>query len=211
MRQIALDEKSFAPSIDVLNGKILCGVDNGKIITVNVDGSNKEIHSTTHCNGEAWGLHVIQEKGTFLTCADDNNFFEYSISEKKLLRSGKIWMSNFYGGKPYEAAPGKTKTASTMSTIPTHQQGRAIAHSSKLNHIALSNNFGDIAIIDYNDWSKRIALLLQPKEWNEVMTYSPCGGYFAAGSHDNAVYVWKIQGEEYTLIYNTKLTHSSGI
>ena len=98
MRQIALDEKSFAPSIDVLNGKILCGVDNGKIITVNVDGSNKEIHSTTHCNGEAWGLHVIQEKGTFLTCADDNNFFEYSISEKKLLRSGKIWMSNFYGG-----------------------------------------------------------------------------------------------------------------
>lgn len=29
-------------------------------------------------------------------------------------------MSNFYGGKPYEAAPGKSKTASTMSTIPTH-------------------------------------------------------------------------------------------
>ena len=81
MRQIALDEKSFAPSIDVFNGKILCGVDNGKIITVNVDGSNKEIHSTTHCNGEAWGLHVIQDKGTFFTCDDDNNFFEYSIAE----------------------------------------------------------------------------------------------------------------------------------
>lgn len=30
-------------------------------------------------------------------------------------------MANFYGGKPYEAAPGKIKTASTMSTVPTHQ------------------------------------------------------------------------------------------
>ena len=84
-------------------------------------------------------------------------------------------MANLYGGKPYETGPGKTKTASTMSTVPTHQQGRAISYSSKLNHLAISNNFGDIAIIDYNDWSKRIALLVKPKEWNEVMVYSPCG------------------------------------
>ena len=43
------------------------------------------------------------------------------------------------------------------------------------------------------------------------MVYSPCGTYFAAGSHDNAVYIYKVEGNDYNLIYDTKLTHSSGI
>jgi len=41
LRQIALEQFHFASAIDVLDGKIAIGHDNGKIQTVNVDGSNK--------------------------------------------------------------------------------------------------------------------------------------------------------------------------
>ena len=46
-----------------MNGKILIGHDNGKIQTVNVDGTDKKLINASHCDGEAWGLEVIQDKG----------------------------------------------------------------------------------------------------------------------------------------------------
>jgi hypothetical protein len=39
VRQIALNNPTSASSIDVLNGRILVGHDNGRIQVVNVDGS----------------------------------------------------------------------------------------------------------------------------------------------------------------------------
>ena len=62
----------MASSIDVLDGKILLGHDNGRIVTVNVDGTDQQLHNYSHCDGEAWGLEIIPEAGTFLTCGDDN-------------------------------------------------------------------------------------------------------------------------------------------
>lgn len=56
MRQIALGVNHFASSIDILDGKILVGHDNGRIQTVMLDGSDKQMINVSHCDGEAWGL-----------------------------------------------------------------------------------------------------------------------------------------------------------
>jgi len=78
-------------------------------------------------------------------------------------------------------------------------QGRSIAFNEKYQHLAVSNNNGDVTILDYKDFSKRLAFLRDPMEWNEVMAYSPDQEYLAVGSHDDKVYIYttkdyKLQG-----------------
>ena len=102
INQINLAHLYHASSIDYMDGKILVGHDNGNICTVDVDGQNLIQVNTSHHDGECWGLEVIQETGTFLTCGDDNQFHEYSIKDKNVLRSGKIWTQDINEGKPYK-------------------------------------------------------------------------------------------------------------
>jgi hypothetical protein len=71
-----------------LDGKIAIGHDNGTIQTVNVDGTGREVVNVAHHDGESWGLMVLEDKGTFLTCGDDNKIFEFSIKDKKLVKQG---------------------------------------------------------------------------------------------------------------------------
>jgi len=211
LRQIALEQFHYASAIDVLDGKIVVGHDNGKIQTVNVDGTNKQLVNASHCDGESWGLQVIEEKGTFLTCGDDNIIYEFSIKDKAMVREGKVWTYDMYGGKPYETNKIKS-TASTLSSAPAHQQARGITYSSRWNHVAVSNNFGDVAILDYNDFSKRICTLYKPREWCEAMVYSPNQEYLAIGSHDDSIYVYKINEKgEYSLHWSITFVHSSAI
>lgn len=172
VRQIPLDVYFHASSLDVLDGRVLVGHDNGRIQVVNTDGTGKEMVNISHFDGETWGLEVLHEKGTFLTCGDDNMIYEYSIKDKNVVKQGKVWSYDLFGGKPYETSKIKS-TASTMSTTPAHQQARGLTYSSKWNHVAVSNNFGDITILDYNDLSKRITTLYKPREWCEVLVYSP--------------------------------------
>ena len=91
LRQIALEQFSSASALDILDGKILVGHDNGKIQTVNVDGSNKQLVMASHFDGEVWGLETLEDQGTFLTCGDDNMIYEYSVKDKELKRQAKIW------------------------------------------------------------------------------------------------------------------------
>lgn len=172
VRQIPLGVNYFASAMDVLDGKILVGHDNGKIQVVNVDGTGKELLNVSHHDGESWGLHVIEEHGTFLTCGDDNTIFEYSIKDKKCIKEGRIWSPEMYNGKLYETNKIRS-TASTLSNFPTQMQGRGITYSKKWNHVAVSNNYGDVSILDYDDLSKRITTLYKPKEWAECLMYSP--------------------------------------
>jgi len=119
LRQIALEQFHFASAIDLMDGKILVGHDNGKIQTVNLDGTDKKVINASHCDGESWGLEVIQDKGTFLTCGDDNLIYEYDIKKKEMIKSGKIWTFDMMGGKPYDTKKIKS-TASTLSNYPVH-------------------------------------------------------------------------------------------
>ena len=110
----------MASSIDVLDGKILLGHDNGRIVTVNVDGTDQQLHNYSHCDGEAWGLEIIQEAGTFLTCGDDNQFLEVSIKDKRVVRSGTIWSAEQNNnGNPYTTNKMRS-TASTICDYPAH-------------------------------------------------------------------------------------------
>ena len=59
LRQIPLDVYHFASSLDILDGKILVGHDNGRIQTINVDGTNRTRVHDSHHDGEAWGLEVL--------------------------------------------------------------------------------------------------------------------------------------------------------
>ena len=201
----------FASSLDILDGKILVGHDNGRIQTVNVDGSGKELVNVSHHDGEAWGLEILQDRGTFLTCGDDNQIYEFSVKDKRVVKEGKIWSFELFNGKPYETSKIKS-TASTMSSYPVHQQGRCITYSSRFDHVAVSNNYGDVIILDYRDFSKRITTLYKPREWCEVLTYSPNQEYLAVGSHDDSIYIYRISDSgDYTLHWAINFVHSSAI
>jgi WD40 repeat protein len=62
----------------------------------------------------------------------------------------------------------------------------------KNQHVAVSNNYGDIMIYDYKDFQVLIQTLLEPQEWCEVLKYSPSETHLAVGSHDNSIYVYEV-------------------
>ena len=64
---------------------------------MNADGSDRQLINVSHHDGESWGLEVIQEKGTFLTCGDDNMIYEFNIKDKKMVREGKVWTFDMMG------------------------------------------------------------------------------------------------------------------
>ena len=146
-----------------------------------------------------------------MTCGDDNKIFEFSIKDKKLVKQGKVWTQEMNKGKAYSTEKIKS-TASTLSQTPVHQQARGITYSARHNHVAVSNNYGDVAILDYNDFSKRITTLMKPREWCEVMVYSPNHEWLAVGSHDDTIYIYKIsETGEYTHHWTIAFVHSSAI
>ena len=51
---------------------------------------------------------------------------------------------------------------------------------------------GKVSIRLKDDLDKKIKSLKDAEEWSEVMKYSPCGKYFAVGSHDNNIYVYDV-------------------
>lgn len=99
----------------------MIGHDNGRIATVNIDGTDQKVHNTTHCDGECWGLEIIPEHGTFLTTGDDNQFCEVSITEKKVTRTGVVWSAEQNNnGNPYTTTKIRS-TASSLCDFPAHQ------------------------------------------------------------------------------------------
>jgi WD40 repeat protein len=76
----------------------------------------------------------------------------------------------------------------------------------------VSNNHGDIFVYDYSDFSVRIATLLHPREWCEVMKYSPDGKFLAVGAHDDTVYIYAVSPKgDYSLHIKFEYIHSSAI
>ena len=144
-----------------MDGKVLVGHDNGRIVTVNVDTEEEIIHGVSHHDGECWGLEVLPESGTFLTCGDDNEFMEISVFDKKVLRTGYVWLPEYNNGKAYETTKIRS-TASTMCQFPAHQQGRAITYSKLHGHVAVANNQGDLVIFSYSDFTQVVSKFKHP-------------------------------------------------
>ena len=128
---------------------------------------------------------------------------EFNYETRKFVREGIISEKS----KPKNAKKAKDVTASTLSAYPPNQQGRAVAYSKDHGHVAVSNNMGKVSIRDAKDFNKKIKSLKDPQEWSEVMKYSPCGNYFAVGSHDNNIYVYDVtKGYE---LYHKFAKHNS--
>ena len=197
-----------------MSGKVLLGHDNGRIATVMLESEEQTVHNYSHHDGEVWGLEIIPETGKILTCGDDNEFMEFDIKTKKLVRKGYVWLPEYNNGKPYELTKIRS-TASTLCSYPPHQQGRSITYSKLHGHVAVTNNQGDIHIFEHKDFSKCIARLnnnKSPQEWVEAMEYSPDSQFLAIGAHDDAIYIYKISPQgKYSLHYKIEYMHSSAI
>ncbi len=68
--------------------------------------------------------------------------------------------------------------ASTLSLEPPEKQSRAIAWNSKLSHLAVANNNGQVTIRSVkfergSDLNTILATINDPKEWIECMKYNP--------------------------------------
>ena len=187
--------ESFARGIDYLNGKILVGLRSGSIYEINESSEEKKHIMASHHEGEAWGLELVPDSSALFTIGDDNKLLEFNFDKKEFVRKGVI------AANPSKNAERLKKvTASTLSTYPANQQGRAIGYSKHHDHIAISNNMGKITIRKRDDLDKKIKSLREPEEWCEVIKYSPCGKYLAVGSHDNAIYVYDV-ANDYSLYY----------
>jgi WD40 repeat protein len=119
VKQIDLETRYLASSIDFLDGCILIGHDNGVIITCDLETEAQQILGVSHCDGEVWGLEVNPEKGTFYTSGDDNQFMEFDLFNKRIVRKGKVFSTDYNNGKPYELTKIRS-TASTLSSCPPH-------------------------------------------------------------------------------------------
>ena len=115
-----MESKYLASSIDFLDGVILIGHDNGTIATVNLETEEQKTHANSHYDGEVWGLEVNPEKGTFYTSGDDNQFMEFDLMNRTLIRKGKVWVADYNNGKPYELTKIRS-TASSLCSFPAHQ------------------------------------------------------------------------------------------
>lgn len=119
VKQIDLETRHIASSLDFLDGSILIGHDSGVIVTCDIETEAQQVHGVSHCDGEVWGLEVNNERGTFYTSGDDNQFMEFDIGARRVVRKGKVWSNEYNNGKPYELNKIRS-TASTLSACPAH-------------------------------------------------------------------------------------------
>lgn len=114
-------------SVDFFNGNLLVGLRNGTIIEypkVLESGDSVPEHRvlmTSHFEGEAWGLHVLDDN-TVITSGDDNRINLFDSGSKKFVRSGKVSENKMKD-------PAKKSTASSISQFPPNKQARAVCVS----------------------------------------------------------------------------------
>ena len=105
----------------------------------------------SHHDGELWALTLIEERGVFITAADDNKLLMYDMESKKCIQKG--WIDEPIEGQTaaLEAAKAQAKSArsggaSTTSSEPPVRQCRAVAWNLKLKHLAVATNSGLVTI-----------------------------------------------------------------
>jgi len=180
---------SFPNSLDFFQGKLIAGLRNGTILEMKDVLETEEPAQKTlmesHFDGETWGLSLVNGQEKILTSGDDNKYMLIDYNTFSVERSGKLATEK--SNNPVKC------TASTTGVLAPNQQSRSIAYNKTFNHIAVSDNYGEVTIKSFADFnSEPIATLSEPTEWNEVMRYSPCDKFLAVGSHDNRVYVYAI-------------------
>ena len=167
---------SLVRAVDWKDGSLVVGTRDGTITGVMADDTRKEVMKS-HSDGEVWGL-AIQADGTVVTSGDDNKVMFWDPSTRCNTKTVKV----------SDRTNRVRRGASTLSDLPDAQCSRAVAVNA--DWIAVSSNDGPVSIRAAQDPSTEAHLLNDPKEWNEVMAFSPDNQYLAVGSHDNKIYVY---------------------
>lgn len=182
-------------ALDVEGDTILAGLINGSIFEIKGD-DQKEIMSG-HCKGEAWGLCILGND-KFITSGDDNLVKVWCAKERKCISTAEVCDEN---AKPKKGA------ASSLTDLAASKCSRAVAYDSHSGHIAVAHNDGRVTIRESVEKLDTIVDTLRDSaEWIEVMDYSPCGKYLAVGSHDDNIYVYKVDGYK---LHGTAGAHNS--
>jgi WD40 repeat protein len=87
IRQIQLD--SVPRSVDFAKF-LLVGQRNGNILEYDINRNIKEVIMHSHHDGELWAISLIEERGVFVTAADDNKLLMFEIDTKKCIQKGWI-------------------------------------------------------------------------------------------------------------------------
>ena len=159
-------------------GDILIGMQNGCIMEIKQNGQ-KQIFMQCHSAGELWGLDV-NAAGQIVTSGDDNKIMVWDAAKHCCLGSALI--------NGAEEPKGD------------NQESRAVAINPVNGHVAICCNDGSLQVRESLDnLSKVLYNSKDFKEWSEAISYSPDGTQLAVGNHDNGIYIYKIEGESYTL------------
>jgi hypothetical protein len=84
----AIEVDAAPRSVDLFNGQILFGLKNGSIVEIpwHEEGKGRpNVIMTSHCDGEVWGLDVVDLGGgelRMLTTGDDNRILAYNPRTK---------------------------------------------------------------------------------------------------------------------------------
>lgn len=157
--------------------------------------SQYEPITSSHNDGELWGLSVAGDGEHYVSVGEDNEICIWNHTEHKLVKRGPI--TNKQGKKP------KVLRASTTSLYPPNQCARAVAISPDGQHIIVGCNDGALHIyesstlnelynVDLNSYGK-VQLTNQHNEWIQVIQYNPQGSYCAVGTHGSVICILDIK------------------
>jgi microtubule-associated protein-like 1/2 len=191
-----IDVGCLVRSVDMKDdGCILAGLRDGTILEISKAGDKCEIMKS-HCDGEAWGLGIVDDD-CFVTSGDDNQLFTWSIKDRKAICCGEICD---------EDKKAKKGGASSMTQYSPSKCGRAVAVNKHNGHVAVGHNDGRVTIRNGPKDLKCCKTICDSDEWIEAMEYSPDGCFLAVGSHDNLVYIY--DSETYECVSKCKAHNS---
>lgn len=194
---------SCPKSLDHQGSNILAGLRDGSIKEFAASGSATTLMES-HSDGEVWGLAIDPSNpNVIVTSADDNRIKAWDTTQRRCIGSGTIDSAR---GEERKAGAG----ASTMANTTQNQQARSVAIHPQNGHVAVGHNDGRITVRAGVRSLDNIAFTLRdPKEWIEVIRYSPDGSKLAVGSHDNSIYIYNVS-QNYKLVHKLS-KHSSYI
>ena len=183
--------------LDFCDSFAICGMKNGCIVRIELESQNVEKKFESHCEGELWGLDVINDNQVVTSC-DDNQIKTWDLGSKKCIANGTVCE---------QQRRAKRGGASSLTSMADSQCARAVAVNKSSGHVAVGHNDGTVTIRASADkLNEVIATKNESREWIEAMSYSPDSSKLAVGSHDNNIYIYS--ASDYALLGTLKAHNS---
>lgn len=148
---------------------------------------DKKAVMNSHSDGEAWGLMVDGDK--LWSSGDDNKVMCWNPAGHCLEKCVKV--------TDRKERQRKGRGASTLSNLAPSQCSRAVTVNDEW--LVIAGNDGKVSIRAKGDMETECKLLTDSAEWIECMAFSPDNTMLGVGSHDNLVYIYDVDGGNFSL------------